>query len=153
MHHDRVFVEVLSYDQFITRPIRFAITRPSGQSALQNVPSGSRGIWANLSQPCMGNHGQDKVHKVESLLNCCYWERFQRRGALPCTCPCLLFDCRGFAQPCTGSSKIIVPLFENSRPSAASQLGQHMHSQSANFGKLELNSRNLAPFLLLNPVH
>ena len=27
------FVEVLSYDQFITRPIRLAITRPSGQSA------------------------------------------------------------------------------------------------------------------------
>ena len=27
-----------------------------------------------------------------------------------------------------------------------------MHSQSANFGKFEVNSLNLAPFLLLNPV-
>ena len=27
-----------------------------------------------------------------------------------------------------------------------------MHSQSATFGKFKLNSLNLAPFLLLNPV-
>ena len=36
--------------------------------------------------------------------------------------------------------------------SAARQHGQPMHSQSANFGKYKLNSLNLAPFLLLNPV-
>ena len=36
-----------------------------------------------------------------------------------------------------------VPPFENSRPSAAWQLGQPMHSQSANFGKFKLNSLNL----------
>ena len=53
----------------------------------------------------------------------------------------------------TGSCKRNVPLFENSRPSAARQLSQPMYSQSANFGKFKLNSLNLAPFLLLNPVH
>ena len=35
-------------------------------------------------------------------------------------------------------------MFEISRLSAAGQLGQPMHSQSANFGKSKLNSRNLA---------
>ena len=45
-----------------------------------------------------------------------------------------------------------VPLFENSRLSAARQLNQPMHSQSANFGKFKLNSLNLAPFILLSPV-
>ena len=39
-------------------------------------------------------------------------------------------------------------LFENSRPSAARQLGQPMHSQSANFGKFKLNSHNLAGIIL-----
>ena len=52
----------------------------------------------------------------------------------------------------TGSCKRNVPLFENSRPSAARQLGQPMHSQSTNFGKFKLNSLNLALFLLLDPV-
>ena len=42
-------------------------------------------------------------------------------------------------------------LFENSR--LVLQLGQPMHSQSASFGKFKLNSLNLAPFLLSNPVH
>ena len=52
----------------------------------------------------------------------------------------------------TGSCTRNVPLFENSHPSAARQLGQPIHIQSANFGKFELNYLNLAPFLLLNPV-
>ena len=39
-----------------------------------------------------------------------------------------------------------------SRPGAARQLCQPMHSQFANFIKFKLNSLNLAPFLLLNPV-
>ena len=43
-------------------------------------------------------------------------------------------------------------LFENSRPSAARQLGTPMHNQLANFGKFKLNYLNLVPFLLLNPV-
>ena len=38
----------------------------------------------------------------------------------------------------TGSCKINVPLFENSRPSAARQLGQPICT--ANFGKFKLNS-------------
>ena len=53
---------------------------------------------------------------------------------------------------CTGWCKRNVSLFENSRRSAARQLGHPMHSQSANFEKFKLNSLNLAPFLLLNPV-
>ena len=52
----------------------------------------------------------------------------------------------------TGSCKRNVPLFENSRPGAARQFGQPMPSQSGNFRKFNLNSLNLAPFLLLNPV-
>ena len=42
----------------------------------------------------------------------------------------------------TGSYKINVPLFENSRLSAARQLGPP--SQSANFGKFKLNSLNIS---------
>ena len=53
---------------------------------------------------------------------------------------------------CTGSCKRNIPLFENYRPSAAGQLGQPIHSQSAIFGKFMLNLPNLAPFLLLNSV-
>ena len=52
----------------------------------------------------------------------------------------------------TGCCKRNVPLFENFRSSAARQLSQPMHSQSANFGKFKISSLNLAPFLLLNPV-
>ena len=49
----------------------------------------------------------------------------------------------------TESRKIIPAcLFENSCPSAARQIGQPMHSQSANFGKFKLNSHNLAGILL-----
>ena len=44
------------------------------------------------------------------------------------------------------------PLFKNSLPSAAMQLGLLMHSQSDDHGKFKLNSLYLAPFLLLNPV-
>ena len=43
-------------------------------------------------------------------------------------------------------------MFEISRLSAARQLGQPMHSQSANFGKFELNSRNLAGIILHDSV-
>ena len=43
-------------------------------------------------------------------------------------------------------------MFEISRLSAARQLGQPMHSQSANFGKFELNSRNLAGIVLYDSV-
>ena len=43
-------------------------------------------------------------------------------------------------------------LFENSRPSAARQLGQPIHSQSANFVKLKLNSHNLAEIILHHSV-
>ena len=39
-------------------------------------------------------------------------------------------------------------LLENSRLSAARELDQPMHSQSANFGKFKLNSRNLAGIIL-----
>ena len=51
------FVEVLSYDQFITRPIRLAITRPSGQSAQPPkwIPGAPRGIWASMCQPWLGH--------------------------------------------------------------------------------------------------
>ena len=52
---------------------------------------------------------------------------------------------RGNSQSTTASCKRIVPLFENSRPSAASQLGQPMHNQSANFGKFKLNSQPFTP--------
>ena len=38
-------------------------------------------------------------------------------------------------------------------PSEARQLGLLMHSQSANHGKLKLNSLDLASLLLLHPVH
>ena len=39
-------------------------------------------------------------------------------------------------------------MFVISPPSAARQLGQPMHIQSANFGKFKLNSRNLAGIIL-----
>ena len=44
-------------------------------------------------------------------------------------------------------------MFEISRLSAGRQLGQPMHSQSANFGKFKLNSRNLAGIILHGSVH
>ena len=40
----------------------------------------------------------------------------------------------------------------SSRPSAARQLFQPMHSQSANFGKFKLNSHNLAGIILHHSV-
>ena len=43
-------------------------------------------------------------------------------------------------------------LFEHCRPSAARQLGQPMHSQSANFGKFKPNSHNLAGIILHHSV-
>ena len=43
-------------------------------------------------------------------------------------------------------------LFENSRPSAARQLGQPVHSQSDNFGKFKLNSHNLAGIFLHHSI-
>ena len=43
-------------------------------------------------------------------------------------------------------------MFEISRLSAARQLGQPMHSQSANFGKFMLNSQNLAGIILHDSV-
>ena len=39
-------------------------------------------------------------------------------------------------------------MLEISRLSAAKQLGQPMHSQSANFGKFKLNSHNLAGIIV-----
>ena len=52
-----------------------------------------------------------------------------------------------------GLCKINVPLFENSRQSPAMRICLPLHSKSANFGMFKLNSLNLAPFPLLNPVH
>ena len=43
-------------------------------------------------------------------------------------------------------------MLEISRLSAAKQLGQPMHSQSANFGKFKLNSRNLSGVILHDSV-
>ena len=56
--------------------------------------------------------------------------------------------------PCINclSCKRIVPLFENSRPSAATQLRQPIHSQSANFGNFKLNLLNVVQTLFLRPV-
>ena len=45
-----------------------------------------------------------------------------------------------------------LPLLDNSHPSLAKQSGLPMHSQSTNHGNFKLNSLNLAPILLLNPV-
>ena len=52
----------------------------------------------------------------------------------------------------TGLCKKYVPLFEFPALAAARQTDQSMHSKSANFGKVKLNSLNLALFLSLNPV-
>ena len=52
----------------------------------------------------------------------------------------------------TGLCKRNVPCFKIPAPSAARQSDLPWTAQSANFGKFRLNSLNLAPFLLLNPV-
>ena len=52
----------------------------------------------------------------------------------------------------TGWCKRNVPCLKIPALTAATHLGLPWTAQSANFGKFHLNSLNLAPFLLLNPV-
>ena len=53
---------------------------------------------------------------------------------------------------CTGWCIKSLPLFEFPALAAAWQTDQPMHSQSADFGKFNINSLNLAAFFSLHPV-
>ena len=67
-------------------------------------------------------------------------------------CKFLEQEARENCRDCTGLCKRIVPCLKIPAPSAARQSDLPWTAQSANFGKFRLNSPNLAPFLLLNPV-
>ena len=60
--------------------------------------------------------------------------------------------CRLRVEVSTGWCKRNVPCLKIPAPTAATHLGLPWTAQSADFGKFHLNSLNLAPFLLLNPV-